>query len=205
MNKTVLFSVLGAVVATAVLIAGAFALLRPASPQDPQSPQSTQAGDDVVQRTEAQVGDSGASISERPDCVAGGVGGVDLPCLGGEDVPGVHKPVTVVNVWAWWCEPCRTELPVLERFAADHPDYEVVGVHADANAPNGAALLNDLGVTLPSYQDDTNAFAGGLGLPGVVPITVVFRDGQQVGTLARAFESEEELARAVEEVLAEHA
>lgn len=186
MKKTVWASVIGAVVVACALIAGALFLLRPAE----------SGGENVASTSEE------APVAERPDCVAGGVGGVELPCLGGRDVPGERKRVTVVNVWAWWCEPCRAELPVLERYAAQHPDYEVVGVHADANAANGAAFLNDVGVSLPSYQDDDNAFAGTLGLPGVVPITVVFRDGQQVGTLAQAFESEEALALAVEEVLA---
>ena len=193
MKKTVWASVIGAVVVACALIAGALFLLRPSETGDGS------AGEDVASRSEE------APVAERPDCVAGGVGGVELPCLGGAEVPGEHKPVTVVNVWAWWCEPCRAELPVLERYADNHPDYDVVGVHADGNAANGAAFLNDIGVELASYQDDSNAFAGALGLPGVVPITVVFRDGQKVGALAKAFETEEELARAVEEVLAGNA
>lgn len=190
MKKTVWASVVGAIVVACALVAGALFLLRPAE---------TGGGESVASRSEE------APVAERPDCVAGGVGGVDLPCLGGAEVSSEHAPVTVVNVWAWWCEPCRAELPVLERYAASHPDYDVVGVHADANAANGAAFLNDVGVELASYQDDSNAFAGTLGLPGVVPITVVFRDGQKVGALAQAFETEEELARAVEEVLAGNA
>lgn len=193
MKKTVWASVIGAIVVACALIAGALFLLRPSETGDGS------AGEDVASRSEE------APVAERPDCVAGGVGGIDLPCLGGAKVPGEHKPVTVVNVWAWWCEPCRAELPVLERYADNHPDYDVVGVHADGNAANGAAFLNDVGVELPSYQDDSNAFAGTLGLPGVVPITVVFRDGQKIGALAQAFETEEELARAVEEVLAGNA
>ena len=190
MKKTVWASAIGAIVVACALVAGALFLLRPAE---------TGGGENVASRSEE------APVAERPDCVAGGVGGVDLPCLGGAEVPGEHAPVTVVNVWAWWCEPCRAELPVLERYADNHPDYDVVGVHADGNAANGAAFLNDIGVELSSYQDDSNAFAGTLGLPGVVPITVVFRDGQKVGALAKAFETEEELARAVEEVLAGNA
>ncbi|AIJ32671.1 thiol-disulfide isomerase [Corynebacterium imitans] len=193
MKKTVWASVIGAIVVACALVAGALFLLRPAETGE------VDGGEDVASRSEE------APVAERPDCVAGGVGGVELPCLGGAEVPGEHKPVTVVNVWAWWCEPCRAELPVLERYADNHPDYDVVGVHADANAANGAAFLNDIGVELSSYQDDSNAFAGTLGLPGVVPITVVFRDGQKIGALAKAFETEEELARAVEEVLAGNA
>lgn len=193
MKKTVWASVIGAIVVACALVAGALFLLRPAETG------GGSAGEDVASRSEE------APVAERPDCVAGGVGGVELPCLGGAEVPGEHKPVTVVNVWAWWCEPCRAELPVLERYANNHPDYDVVGVHADGNAANGAAFLNDIGVELASYQDGSNAFAGTLGLPGVVPITVVFRDGQKIGALAQAFETEEELTRAVEEVLAGNA
>lgn len=139
-------------------------------------------------------------VAERPKCPEGPIAGVDLPCLGASS-SAAAKDIQIVTVWAWWCEPCRTELPVLERYAADHPDVEVVGVHADRQAAAGADLLNELGVELSSYQDSDNSFAGQLGLPGVVPITVVFRDGEQVGTLAQAFESEEALASAIDGVL----
>ena len=135
-------------------------------------------------------------MPERPDCPAG----LDLPCLGG-DVAGEAKEITVVNVWAWWCQPCRAELPVVEEFARTHPEYTVVGVHADQNEGNGAALLEDIGVGLPSYQDDSGAFAAEQGLPPVVPITVVLRGGEQVAVFAKEFTSAEELAAAVEGAL----
>lgn len=150
--------------------------------------------------------DDGASASAepvagRPDCPAADVGGVALPCLGGAVGEGGSAGITVVNVWAWWCQPCREELPVIEQFARQHPDYSVVGVHADRSAAKGAALLNDLGVGMPSYQDDDNRFAGALGLPGVIPVTVVFRDGAKVAVFPRAFRSVDELDRAVAEVV----
>ena len=97
-----------------------------------------------------------------------------------------------------WCDPCRAELPAVEEFARTHPEYTVVGVHADRNAGNGAALLEDLGVSLPSYQDDSGAFAAAQGLPPVVPVTVVLRGGEQVAVFAREFSSADELAEAVE-------
>src|SRR5699024_689904 len=70
------------------------------------------------------------------------------------------------------------ELPYLEEIAQAHPEWNVVGVHADRNAGNGAAFLNDLGVDLPSYQDDSNLFAGTLSLPGVIPITLLVVVGE---------------------------
>ncbi|BAU94683.1 thioredoxin-related protein [Corynebacterium suranareeae] len=142
-----------------------------------------------------------SNIAKRPDCVASGAAGVELPCLGGENGAGNELP-TVVNLWAWWCEPCRAELPIFDEFEQAHPELNVVGVHADQNAANGAALLNDLGVNLSSYQDDSNLFAGTLGLPGVVPITIVVSpEGEVVGTFPQPFESIEDLENAVAGVL----
>mgnify|MGYP002718612754 FL=1 len=89
----------------------------------------------------------------------------------------------------------------MEEFARTHPEYAVVGVHADQNAGNGAALLEEIGVDLPSYQDDSGAFAAEQGLPPVVPVTVVLRGGEQVAVFAKEFTSAEELAAAVEGAL----
>ena len=89
----------------------------------------------------------------------------------------------------------------MQAFADAHPDISVVGVHADKNAANGVALMNDLDVRFPSYQDDVNRFAGLLGLPGVVPILLVYKQGQPVGMFPHAFNSLEELEDAVSGVL----
>lgn len=138
-----------------------------------------------------------AEQTDRPDCPAVNLAGVELDCLGGEIQP-AQQQVTVVNLWAWWCEPCRTELPLFDQLAAAQPEYNVVGVHADKASSNGAKLLDDLQVTLPSYQDDSNAFAGTLGLPGVVPITVVLSsEGEMLGFVPQAFEDYHELEQAV--------
>ena len=177
MKRAIWVSVAVIVAVTLLVVAGARSLLVDDQPT----------GDPVA--VEKQV-------PQRPDCPAG----LDLPCLGG-DVAGEAREITVVNVWAWWCQPCRAELPAVEEFARTHPEYTVVGVHADQNAGNGAALLEEIGVDLPSYQDDSGAFAAEQGLPPVVPVTVVLRGGEQVAVFAKEFTSAEELAAAVEGAL----
>ena len=177
MKRAIWISVGSIIAVTLLVVAGARSLLMDDQPS----------GEPVA--VEKQV-------AQRPDCPAG----LDLPCLGGE-VAGEAKEITVVNVWAWWCQPCRAELPVVEEFARAHPEYTVVGVHADQNAGNGAALLEEIGVDLPSYQDDSGAFAAEQGLPPVVPVTVVLRGGEQVAVFAKEFTSAEELAAAVEGAL----
>lgn len=40
------------------------------------------------------------------------------------------KPV-ILNFWATWCGPCRTEIPEISAFADATPDIHVVGVSVD--------------------------------------------------------------------------
>ncbi|GAB2502482.1 Thiol-disulfide oxidoreductase ResA [Corynebacterium atrinae] len=189
-TKQLIWIVLGVLLAAVVIIAGTSAMLRTVN-----SPADTTAGTTTAA---SSAPDTPAPVPSRPTCPPGGAGGVELPCLGAEAAEvGVDRPVTVVNVWAWWCGPCRDELPYLDEFAQAHPEYEVVGVHADPNAGNGAALLNELGISLPSFQDADNTFAGTLGLPGVIPITVVFEGNAQIAMFPRTFNSAEEIYQAV--------
>ena len=41
------------------------------------------------------------------------------------------KQITVINLWASWCEPCRKEIPELSQLAKDNPDIRVVGIALD--------------------------------------------------------------------------
>ncbi len=53
------------------------------------------------------------------------------------EAPG--KP-RVVNFWATWCQPCVAEIPALGRFAAAHPEIDVVLVNVDLPAKRPIAL-----------------------------------------------------------------
>ncbi|MBC6758908.1 MULTISPECIES: TlpA disulfide reductase family protein [Corynebacterium] len=92
------------------------------------------------------------------------------------------KP-TVLNVWAWNCAPCRQELPLIEQWGKDNPDVQVVTVHAAREAGRGQALLQEIGVNLPTYSDTVDVVGPALNLPRVVPITVVFKADGTVATI----------------------
>lgn len=196
MKKSVWLSVAAIVAVTVLVVAGAFTLLRDGTPDPSASPETGagQQGDVAKQLPRFDV-------AARPDCPAGGVGGFDLPCLGGEITQQERKDVTVAMVWAHWCPPCRDELGMIDEFAAAHPQWEVLGVHADPDEAAGAAMLEELGVEMRSFQDSNGTFAGLLGLPQVVPVTVVFSGGSPVGVFPNAFTSPDELAAAVESVI----
>lgn len=193
MTSSAKWSLTGMILVLAVLVA-----LVPRLLGSPGSPDSAEPADGSA---DGSAEASTSVVAQRPDCVDTGAAGVPLPCLGGGNGAG-NEQATVVNLWAWWCGPCRTELPVFDEFAAAHPELNVVGVHADANAANGAAMLDELGIGMSSYQDDANLFAGTLGLPSVVPITIVVDPaGEVVGTYPRTFDSVADLEDAVAEAL----
>jgi len=197
MKKYVFGTVIAAIVIAALVVVGVMQL-RGDDNSTGDSAQAPGAGSES-----GSAGDQ--DVAERPDCPAGPIAGVDLECLGGDDAREGDKAdegITIANVWAWWCEPCRAELPHLDEVAKSHPDWKVVGVHADKNAANGAAFLNDVGVDLPSFQCPDSSVAGTLGLPGVVPVTVILRDGEVVKQAAQPFTSAAEIEKTVEEALA---
>ena len=64
---------------------------------------------------------------------------------------------TVVNFWATWCEPCRDEMPELQRLAAEQGEagLRVIGVLVDQVTPAQAQqFLDDLGIAYPNVIAD---------------------------------------------------
>jgi thiol-disulfide isomerase/thioredoxin len=47
----------------------------------------------------------------------------------------------LVNFWAPWCGPCRSEMPWLERLQQDHPEIVVIGVEDDPDEYRNAGIV----------------------------------------------------------------
>jgi thiol-disulfide isomerase/thioredoxin len=55
----------------------------------------------------------------------------------------------VLNLWASWCLPCRTEMPDIDEFAAANPDIAVVGVAVDDRLQHAIAFAEEVAVGYP--------------------------------------------------------
>lgn len=151
--------------------------------------------------------------AELPPCPTGaGPGptelrGITLPCAADGSNVDVARVVggraVLLNLWAYWCVPCATELPAMADYQRRvGPAVTVVTVHQDENEAAGLQLLADLGVRLPTLQDGGRRIAAALRVPNVMPATVVLRpDGSVAATLPRAFANADEIAAAVDQKL----
>ncbi|WP_409427520.1 TlpA family protein disulfide reductase [Mycobacterium sp. SMC-11] len=106
----------------------------------------------------------------------------------------------VLNLWAYWCGPCRDELRAFAEYQRRAGStVTVVTVHQDDNQAAGLALLAELGVRLPTLQDGRRQLAAALRVPNVMPATVVLAaDGSVARILPQPFANAEEIAAAVE-------
>jgi len=87
---------------------------------------------------------------------------------------------TVVNYWAQWCAPCRTELPELNRLAGDFPDARVIGIDFDgATGERLLAASEKMGIEFSVLGHDF-AESRGLARPEVLPTTYIL---DEQGTL----------------------
>ena len=80
----------------------------------------------------------------------------------------------VVNVWGAWCDPCRAELPVLQRASLDYGKrVAFLGVDLRDNRGAAAKLLRDIPLTYPSYEDPDGKVANSYRLVGT-PSTIYY-------------------------------
>ncbi|HRK07982.1 MAG TPA: redoxin family protein [Pseudobdellovibrionaceae bacterium] len=88
--------------------------------------------------------------------------------------------VVIYDFWAAWCEPCKVELPALEKLYQKYKGkgLVVVGVNVDDDANDGKAFLQDHPVSFPVVYDKNKSMVEGLGVETMPTSFIVDRTGK---------------------------
>lgn len=129
---------------------------------------------------------------------------LSLPDLSGREqsLAALKGRVVVLNFWATWCKPCVEEMPDLVKLQGRYGAWGVQVVGAAADEPSGKdavlAFLAKKPVSFPIWLGATTAQMESLGLPPILPGTVVLdRDGVVVAKFAGRI-SREKVAAALD-------
>lgn len=95
------------------------------------------------------------------------------------------KPV-VLNFWASWCEPCKSEAAVLERDWTSYRNRGVVFLGVDYHdlAPDARRFVTAHALTFPMLRDGSGKVTGSYGISQVPETYVLSRQGKVVAHLA---------------------
>jgi cytochrome c biogenesis protein CcmG/thiol:disulfide interchange protein DsbE len=87
--------------------------------------------------------------------------------------------VVVLNLWASWCDPCRDELPLLqkthEKISAQ--GGTVLGINTKDLVDGAMESVREYGLSFPSLRDGDGAYARALEHTGVPETFVLDREG----------------------------
>lgn len=130
--------------------------------------------DDDPSRIPSVLLDKPAPATELPPLDGLSKDGAPVPGLASADFQG---KVTLVNVWASWCAPCREEHPQLLKLASE-PGIRLVGINYKDDPENARRFLGALGLPYAAVGVDANGrTAIDWGVYGVPETFIVDRKG----------------------------
>lgn len=154
---------------------------------------------------------NGKNISEIPSALIGTKApALDLPPLGGANLPAlttsaISGKLTLVNVFASWCVPCRDEHPLLKQLSQD-PRIQIVAINYKDKSDNALRFLGELGNPYKAIGIDPNGKAAiDWGVYGIPESYLVAPDGMIVYKRVGPFDAqsiEQGLFPAIDKVLA---
>jgi cytochrome c biogenesis protein CcmG, thiol:disulfide interchange protein DsbE len=130
-----------------------------------------------------------------------------LPRLGGggsESLADRRGEVVILNYWASWCDPCRDESPLLERWHKRivSRDGTVLGVDTLDLTSDAQSFVRRYQLTYPMLRDGDGGTQSRFGVVGY-PETIVLDRRGRIAAVQRGPVDDEFLTRTVLPLLAE--
>ena len=145
-----------------------------------------------------RCGNNGADIADVPELAT--TTPAEIQTLLAES----DQPV-VLNVWASWCIPCRSEAPLLNRAAAEFGDrVSVVGVNVRDSQSGAREFIAEFfpDAAIEHLYDRNGDVPPALGGSGAVPLTFFYAPGGELIRLHSGVLDERTLALEIDEILA---
>ena len=105
-----------------------------------------------------------------------------LPMPGGKTfrLADYHGKMVFLNFWATWCEPCKEEMPAMERLWLRHKDrgFVMVGVSLDSNLKAVPPFVAEHKITFPIALDPKMDVANTYGVRALPTSFIVDREGK---------------------------
>ncbi len=116
---------------------------------------------------------------------------IEAPALTGMTLSGENYSyglgrVTVVNVWASWCAPCRAEIPALIALSKKYSEVTFIGILTRDNPPTAEAFARRFEIPYPTLIDDSIliGFKGSLAANAIPSTVVIDRSGKVAGRIS---------------------
>jgi peroxiredoxin len=109
-----------------------------------------------------------------------------LPDLHGNTIrlADLRGQVVLVNFWATWCYPCRTEMPSMQALYQDyrHKGFEILAVSSDVQGKDTVApFVEAYGLTFPVLLDPQNVVGNRLLVQGIPMTYLIDKQGRIAG------------------------
>ncbi|MGH3008764.1 MAG: TlpA family protein disulfide reductase [Gaiellaceae bacterium] len=97
----------------------------------------------------------------------------------------LHGDAVVLNFWASWCGPCKSEAAVLEQAWSRYHSRGVIFLGVDYHdlAPDARKFVAAHGLTFPMLEDGSGSVTGSYGITQVPETYILDRTGRIVAHL----------------------
>lgn len=121
--------------------------------------------------------------------------GFELTALGGShmSLADTHGKVTLVNFWATWCVPCRSEMPAIQAAYEAHrgQDIAILAINVGEDDNTAAQFAGDFHLSFPILMDRDQAVVRKYQVQALPTSYFIDREGiiraTSIGGMSRAY------------------
>ncbi len=103
--------------------------------------------------------------------------------------------IVLINFWATWCNPCKTEMPYIQQIYDEWPEEELVmlAINVGDSSDDVASFMQSNSLSFPVLLDSQGEAATRYGIPGFPTTLFIDKKGLLQNARVGAFSSKEEI------------